>query len=293
MGKEIIGYTIKEQFRNNRTIGEAAARIEGYKCFGDRVTELTLPQLAIPFKEGYNYKSAIEKLTAAGVLDLWFEPVYEEKEYKVGDWITFTSLPEEYSRFNGDTVKITNIKENPHNYWYNHEPYSFSGGGFSYNAYKTCFRKATLKEIKNALIAEAKRRGFKEGVKVQSFVHNKPLFCNRVSDNIDYISFEDKLHFGIDGLNYVVIYKNGKWAKILPSYPQIEVNRHNAEFFDWGVKFGCAEIDKHVFIDLYNTRSITNLQGIHNNRSIESVTIGKGIFTKENIKEIAEYYLNK
>ena len=29
------------------------------------------------------------------------------------------------------------------------------------------------------------------------------------------------------------------------------------------------------------------------NKSIESVNIGKGIFTKEQIKEIAEYYLSK
>jgi hypothetical protein len=283
MGKEIIGYTIKEQFRNNRTIGEAAARIEGYKCFGDRVTELTLPQLAIPFKEGYNYKSAIEKLTAAGVLDLWFEPVYKEEEYKVGDWVVW--IPDRY---------IGRINVHCRNYA---DSWNIRLDGSKEGQYTSCselnLRKATPEEIKDALIAEAKRRGFKEGVKVQSFVHNKPLFCNRVSDNIDYVSFEDKLHFGIDGPNYVVIYKNGKWAEILSSYPQIRINGHDAEFFDWGVKFGCTKIDKSIFINLNNLCNTGLAFNANSNKYIQSVTIGIGTFTKEQIKQIAEWFLNK
>jgi hypothetical protein len=55
------------------------------------------------------------------------------------------------------------------------------------------------------------------------------------------------------------------------------------------VKFGCAKIDKDDFIS-FNTlaikSSITNVK-------LTSVTIGKGTFTRNQIKEIAEYYLNK
>lgn len=75
-----------------------------------------------------------------------------------------------------------------------------------------------------------------------------------------------------------------------PKFPQIEVNGYKGEFFDNYVKFGCAEMQKNLFTDLYRW-----IEGSaeHTNRNIEFVTIGKGVFTKEQIKEIAEYYLDK
>ena len=80
-------------------------------------------------------------------------------------------------------------------------------------------------------------------------------------------------------------------------YPDITINGYKGEFFKDYVKFGCAEIHKNVFIDLNTLNSdLENGDGIIGmkyNRRIESVTIGKGIFTKEQIKQIAEYYLNK
>lgn len=71
--------------------------------------------------------------------------------------------------------------------------------------------------------------------------------------------------------------------------PQITVNGYKGEFFEEYVKFGCAKISKYIFIHL----SSINRDFIENNREIESVTIGKGTFSKEQIKEIAEYYQNK
>ena len=67
-------------------------------------------------------------------------------------------------------------------------------------------------------------------------------------------------------------------------YPNITINGYKGEFFNDYVKFGYAKIDKDLFIDL------ENLGGGIGNKSIESVTIGKGTFTKKQIKEIAEYY---
>lgn len=76
-----------------------------------------------------------------------------------------------------------------------------------------------------------------------------------------------------------------------PSYPQITINSYKGEFFDDYVKFGCAKIDKQLFIDLYKTSKIN--WSMYGNKNVEAVTIGKGTFYKEQIKEIAEYYLNK
>lgn len=70
--------------------------------------------------------------------------------------------------------------------------------------------------------------------------------------------------------------------------PDIKINSYKAEFFENYVKFGCAEISKEVFIDLHTCREYKNT-----NRDVEKVTIGKGEFTKEQIKEIVEYYKNK
>lgn len=93
---------------------------------------------------------------------------------------------------------------------------------------------------------------------------------------------------------YSIYYNDFKEAHVLdlwfdPIYeddkPNITINGYKAEFFDTYVKFGCAEISKEVFFDLVNAKNYSNT-----NIEVESVTIGKGIFSKNDIKQIAEYY---
>lgn len=74
--------------------------------------------------------------------------------------------------------------------------------------------------------------------------------------------------------------------------PQIEINGYTAKFFDNYVKFGCAKIGKEFILKIYDifSNEYWEKSGYKN---IESVTIGKGTFTKEQIKEIAEYYISK
>jgi len=73
-------------------------------------------------------------------------------------------------------------------------------------------------------------------------------------------------------------------------YPQITINAYKGEFFDTYVKFGCARIDKNLIISIWNLMSIDSNNPFKN---LNSVTIGNGLFSKDQIKEIAEYYLNK
>lgn len=123
-----------------------------------------------------DYEKYVAKLKEAGVLDLWFEPVYEE-EPKVGDWVTFEVnrcvgnlsrlktqhwdrnitvpidfITEDSFKFNGDTMN----KYAPHAYW----------SGASNN--KEVFRKATPEEIEAAKAAQ------KTIVKIHS--SNKGMF---------------------------------------------------------------------------------------------------------------------
>lgn len=91
-----------------------------------------------------------------------------------------------------------------------------------------------------------------------------------------------------------------KWESVYKEeIPQITINGYKGEFFDWGVSFnnGCAKISKEAFIEFYRISKMFDKEDclIHDNsnRNLTSVTIGKGTFSKEQIKEIAEYYLNK
>jgi hypothetical protein len=77
--------------------------------------------------------------------------------------------------------------------------------------------KVTKEEISSALIAEAKRRGFKEGVIVKTFIE----MLGDYTLNGNYFSVERECYNGGDdfGLRFggACIYANGKWASIIPA----------------------------------------------------------------------------
>lgn len=73
-------------------------------------------------------------------------------------------------------------------------------------------RKATIQEVENALIFEAKKRGFKDGVKYRCLV------TNTIHDIDGELSFEyeiNSLYTYVDGCLHHKCYKNGKWAEII------------------------------------------------------------------------------
>jgi len=133
MEKKIIGYKlIKPEYES------AAHAIMGNTGFsGDGKTDIKLQDTINLFKN-------------AGVLDLWFKPVYEE-EFKVGDWIYFLKA------FDGSNIghvgQITNIKPDSYknSQWLSYSPANI-GGGFRIGGngyfYGKDFRLATPEEIK-------------------------------------------------------------------------------------------------------------------------------------------------
>ncbi len=79
------------------------------------------------------------------------------------------------------------------------------------------YRPATPSEVEAALIAEAKKRGFKEGVRI-----TKPKEWGYVSpDTIGKSGFN--YHDGVLGLGTCVLFKNGQWATIIPQEEKIEI----------------------------------------------------------------------
>ena len=85
-------------------------------------------------------------------------------------------------------------------------------------------RKATIKEIKQALIKEAEKKWFKEGVYIDRNHISKSIGIAKIDkktypkDPLFYFSLQE------DYLEYLgfVVYSKGQWAKIIPSLTKKE-----------------------------------------------------------------------
>ena len=143
--------------------------------------------------------------------------------------------------------------------------------------------EATTEEVETALIEEAKRRGFKEGVMF--------YYCNRGSKGIigEYV---DETYFYDNQLRFKgsTIFENGKWAEIITE-PKVVVNGYEMEQEDGCVKFGCAKLSipliKYV-VEHVNDFNKVNKYSCHN-RKIKSITLDSGVqITVEQLKEICD-----
>jgi hypothetical protein len=67
---------------------------------------------------------------------------------------------------------------------------------------------ATTEEVETALVNEAKKRGFKEGVKIKNLFDYNLIICKGEINNF----YSNQLWFDKVGC----IFKDGKWAEILP-----------------------------------------------------------------------------
>ena len=132
-----------------------------------------------------------EKLLA----ELKAELLKEEPEFKVGDWVCNRDAPDTF------IGRVTEIIGN--NIYYDR-----------YDYIENC-RHATEQEIKDHLVKEAEKRGFKEGIKWKN-----PLFdwdcvdTNIAGRDFKYDRNNDQLYFGGN-----TVYYNGKWAEIIKEEP--------------------------------------------------------------------------
>jgi hypothetical protein len=127
--KKIVGYKLKESCEQYR---DAAEKIAGYSKLRDPLQlEHYLKHLNGLF---------LRNLKAAGVLELWFEPVYEDG-FKVGDWVVIDNVTNNFGGIIGHIGKIHEI----HNELHYLTP-SCTGQCW----YKENLRFATAEEIKSA-----------------------------------------------------------------------------------------------------------------------------------------------
>lgn len=158
-----------------------------------------------------------------------------------------------------------------------------------YHADYVCdLRPATDKEVESALIAEAKRRGFKKGVRFKELL----LYQYTIGDGELRVKFKGfgKLKSAGIHLHNDWIFRDGKWAEIIEDkVPVITVNGadYKAEVIDYGVKFGCARFSKVQINRLYSILKETHS---YSNRAIKSITLDSGVeITVDKLKEIKEY----
>jgi hypothetical protein len=240
----------------------------------------------------------IPKLKEAGVLDLWFEPVYEN-EFKVGDWVRIVKSCSSSSNKTGD-VKQINKLEYIKLVDYDKE---VMGASFHKEEYSSDWEAvndlelATEDEILESLISKIKKeKGIElgsnvaeencEGV-IDSFVlfeRDKERFKSIFTDKWFEGNIEEKYQLGI----------KLKGGGILSPYCELQevcnvkINGYKATFKKDFVEFGCAQIDIKLLQDL---NIVFETQGYYlGNKELETVKIGSGVFTRDDIKKIVEYY---
>lgn len=162
-----------------------------------------------------------------------------------------------------------------------------------------CVRKATFAEMRDFLLKEANKKGFKIGTKVISkdgnvageitsfkvYYNSSKIISKKYTDLEKYsiyINIKEYLpcifllnDFIVDQDNNIIVKVNGVDYK--------------AEFFKGYVKFGCATISNDLIFNIVtalNFNAAVNGAGLPNdisNRQIEAIQIGKGLFTKETL----------
>jgi hypothetical protein len=135
MEKKIIGYKlIKPEYKEAalKIVPNSGYLLTGMKRFSRK-----------PYIE-VNQGTTISDLKRAGVLDLWFEPVYEEK-YKIGDYVTVIEAECGFNGQYGKTYKILGWQPECKNRFYYEE-----NGKSTINIDVVKVRLATPEEIKAA-----------------------------------------------------------------------------------------------------------------------------------------------
>lgn len=113
---------------------------------------------------------------------------------------------------------ITKIKEN--SFWFYGLDVNGNWEDNDWYLIKNCnLIKATKQEIEQALIDEAIRRGFKEGVKFKNMYSHEPKILNGI---FVYIKEQNKLMVKDGFCNDYDIFVKGQWAEIIDEKAELK-----------------------------------------------------------------------
>ena len=163
-----------------------------------------------------------------------FEEV-EDVEFKVGDWVVVLDTGFQInSNLNiGGLERVNYIGKNKPNgeegIYSKHIGFDSGSFGNADRCLGTKLIKATKEEIEKHLIEEAKRRGFKEGIRIS---RNIGMIANtylntRISKTrfSSYNGFQYTKEYDYLTLEGFVIYKEGNWAEIIKTITKEEAEK--------------------------------------------------------------------
>ena len=121
--------------------------------------------------------------------------------------------------------------------------------------------KATPQEIETALISEAKKRGFKEGVR---FKMGDVDYGYSFDSDRDF-TYKGELMLGKSANCGHIIFRDGKWATIIED--SFEIAGHKVEGCGDNIQIGCSatgwHIDIEIIRELRNTLIDLNLDSVN------------------------------
>lgn len=206
----------------------------------------------------------------------------EKPEFEVGKW---------YIGCNNFPFFITEHKKDEWVYCYG---FDLDGDWFDENQYSNrsqtsisnIKRPATNEEVEAALISEAKKRGFKKGVKFDCLLNHNDVFFSDFwctsKPSVGLWAYGQKTYNG-------VFFKDGQWAEIIEE-PKVIINGYEMEQDGDIISFGCAKFSKfqlNSYIEFFKRDA--QAWGVRSNRTIKSITLDSGVeITIEQLEQIVK-----
>ena len=176
----------------------------------------------------------------------------EKPKFEVGKWYVLNCdycFLVNISEIKGNNIygygfnyygSINDYIENPKNNWVNIENLK-------------SYHLATPKEVEEALIKEAEKRGLKEGTIINNSMLNDCSNTSCKAENNEYKFIEDELYSNCLLLDGFVIFLNGKWAEIVKTKTIDEIARDLSALSEYGIiNYMSSTENKQTIIETLN-----------------------------------------
>lgn len=239
--------------------------------------------------------SEIDNLKAQ-IAKLEKEKEKENSTFEVGDWFIVFNIKGSFDYLNGHIYEVVDII-NDYNTKFLISRFVEKGLNTKNNGVDiTNARKATPAEIEAHLIKLAEESGLKIGGRVPDDRYNIEKFklskfdeasigCNKFI-NVNKLKYCLAIFYNYSNFSTpfdYITYLQNKFQ------PKITINGYDAEFCEGFVKFGCAKFVNSTFTETKRLIDLVNgfeSNGNVQNRHIENIKLGVGVFTPTDIENI-------
>jgi len=213
----------------------------------------------------------------AGVLDLWFEPIYQ-KDIELNNWYVLPS---------GSIYFVTKIDgERVSGYGLDHLNTWWVDGSFLCHITEI-ERKATNNEVKTMLTKEAIKRGLVEGVYIRSSWLSGDTSLKSITGNYHFSLTFQELTISTCYDSYI-LFSEGRWAEVVKTKPKIIIDGYEVIFNNNTIIIESVILSKYVIIDWYNSFKVMGKYGVTSVIYQDRFTI-----PMKDMKLIVDYYKTK